>query len=284
MDVIECERYHQALTRVSHGAGNLTLSNEVHHTDLGPMVYRGKEVNESMSNLQGYIIFGLLTYIYSLMIPDFRRFTDQLDTPQPYSSLHTPSLSLLDMSSTPQAKTRKVGRPRLDKYNRLINRLYEAMGVLFLKQKTQGPHLLSNRNDSSITAVRRRLQKNLGFILDWSKGGESTISIAIQDHSRAYIYWVAVNQSNSIKPINLETNILPFLRKVLTKLRDASRLEDSSSEQVAAIQKLCAKECCEYADKRLKKEQRILFNGIQRSLSHLKESDTNGISFSTASE
>ncbi|KAH7220420.1 uncharacterized protein BKA55DRAFT_528206, partial [Fusarium redolens] len=82
----------------------------------------------------------------------------------------------------------------LDRYQRLIARLYEVLILLWIEQPVQGPQVTVKHDNISLTASRRRLTTGLAYYCDWDKGGRATTSIGIEDSEESSIFWVALNQ------------------------------------------------------------------------------------------
>ena len=160
------------------------------------------------------------------------------------------------------------GKPRLDKYERLISRLYEALIVLFLEQKVQGLHIVSSHGDASLTASRRRLTKNLAFIYDSNKGGETTTSIAVQDCETCFRFWVATNLKHDHIAGQPSPKGVEFLRTILLRLKNSSSLSELQRKEE---EDLLAQTCASFARSRLKKEGRILSNAVKACFDHLDD-------------
>lgn len=168
------------------------------------------------------------------------------------------------MPSSISNSPRKVGKPRLDKYERLLHRLYEAMVLLWLEQPVQGPHLVIH-HDGSVAACRRRLSRNLAYICDYRKGGKTTTSIGIEDSTSSYVFWVATNDPGN------QGRLMDFLRSILHRLRDISRVSDPNHSWRDGQEDACAQECTKFAARRIKKEARILSNTVEKCLEHLEK-------------
>ncbi|TPX18316.1 uncharacterized protein E0L32_011765 [Thyridium curvatum] len=168
------------------------------------------------------------------------------------------------MPSSISNSPRKVGKPRLDKYERLLHRLYEAMVLLWLEQPVQGPHLVIH-HDGSVAACRRRLSRNLAYICDYDKGGKTTTSIGIEDSTSSYVFWVATNDPRN------QGRLMDFLRSILHRLRGISRVSDPNHSWLDGQEDACAQECTKFAARRIKKEARILSNTVEKCLEHLEK-------------
>ncbi|KAH7142839.1 hypothetical protein B0J13DRAFT_503199 [Dactylonectria estremocensis] len=163
----------------------------------------------------------------------------------------------------------RVGTPRFYKYQRLIARLYEALIFLWLEQPVQGPHVISNHDNASLTASRRRLTKNLAYICDWDKGGSTTTSIAIEDSENCYMFWVASNQGHEQRATHTNVGVSEFLRTILQRLQDATRESNPSATWLRNQEDACARACTAFASCRIKKEVKILSNMVKKCLDYL---------------
>ncbi|KAL6409939.1 uncharacterized protein AUP68_06345 [Ilyonectria robusta] len=163
----------------------------------------------------------------------------------------------------------RVGKPRLDKYQRLVSRLYEPLILLLLEQPVQGPHVISNRDNASLTSSRRRLTKNLAYICDWDKGGRTTTSIAIEDSEHCYMFWVASNQDHGQEATDANVGASDFLRKILQHLQDTTREPNPNATWLRNQEDVCARACTAFASRRIKKEEKILSNMAKRCLDYV---------------
>ncbi|KAH6871821.1 hypothetical protein B0T10DRAFT_590604 [Thelonectria olida] len=155
------------------------------------------------------------------------------------------------------------GPPRLDKYRRLIARFYEALILLSIVQKVQGPHIIASHYDATLTASRRRFIKNLAFICDSDKGGEQTSSIAIQECENCFRFWLASNGQGNHKAAQSSPEKADFLKAILRRLQSAPTLSESQRKNEEG---LISKDCAIFARRRLKKESRILANTVEKYL------------------
>lgn len=172
------------------------------------------------------------------------------------------------MASLNPNSTRKVGPPRLDKYQRLLHRLYEALIMLCMKCPFQGPHLTSNDEPVNLTACRRRLTKNLAYTCDFDKGGSRTTSIGIEDSEKCYIFWVASNK------LDEDTPVVAFLTAILQRLQEVSQQSNPDQMWLKAQEDACIKQCIDFSSQRIKKETRLLSNSISQSLTHFNNSSS----------
>jgi hypothetical protein len=163
--------------------------------------------------------------------------------------------------SSVRALKMATGPPRLDAYLRLIARFFEAVIVLFILGRVQGPHLTTPHDASSNTATRRRFLRNLCSVCDYAKGGPSTTAIAVENCQDCIKFWVASNEGPSAKVISFLDSVLSLLRRMpgLT----ASESRDKEVELLSA--------CTTFASMRLKKLCKALSTTAARCRKYLEE-------------
>lgn len=149
--------------------------------------------------------------------------------------------------------------PRFDPYERLLYRFFEAVYLLALLGNIRGPHLTTVFNPSSLISIRRRFLKNLAFLCDGLKGGDSTASIAIQDRPDCYVFWVSSNQGPS-------DTALDFLRSVLEAVKSFVRTPRVDRE---GVEKELIRECVHFAIKRMRSQAHSLVNRAKTCRDHL---------------
>lgn len=155
--------------------------------------------------------------------------------------------------------------PRFDPYVRLIYRFYEAVYLLSLLGNTRGPHVATILDPSSLIAVRRRFLKNLAFLCDNVKGGDSTASIALEDHHDRYIFWVSSNKGPS-------DGTLVFLRSVLDDVKAFVRSTRGDRE---VVEHDLTRKCVRFSLRRMRSQAHSLVNCAQRCRDHLLASAAN---------
>lgn len=149
--------------------------------------------------------------------------------------------------------------PRFDPYERLIFRFYEAICLLSLLGNIRGPHVATVFDPSSLIAVRRRFLKNLAFLCDEVKGGDSTASIAIQDCPDCYVFWVSSNKGPS-------DGTLVFLRSVL---EDVKAFVMSTQGDRRTVELDLTRKCVRFSLKRMRSQVHSLVNCSRRCIDHL---------------
>ncbi|KAI0110661.1 hypothetical protein F4776DRAFT_362689 [Hypoxylon sp. NC0597] len=152
--------------------------------------------------------------------------------------------------------------PRKDKYLKLLCRFYEPLVLLAALGKTRGTHTSNPQDTSTTQSKRRRLLRNLSYLCDYEKGGETTSSIGLEENEHYFIFWVA---SNATRP-RTGHNIAEFLRRTFTRIRSIIILGET--ERGHAEQEFITK-CIEFAEPRVKKEIKLLSKAIEKCEKHL---------------
>ncbi|KAF5641109.1 hypothetical protein F52700_3444 [Fusarium sp. NRRL 52700] len=160
--------------------------------------------------------------------------------------------------------TMGVGPPRLDKYDKILSRLFENFALFHILKGIDGPHMVTADAPNDVRGIRRRFLKNLCFICDYRKGGDTTTSIALESHTNEVILWVAAN----FTPHN---KVILFLNDILQQLQ---RDPKGTEEEQERLREKLTKECIEFAAPRLKKECKLLSRAAGHCEKYLKEDAT----------
>ncbi|KAF6831253.1 hypothetical protein CMUS01_07412 [Colletotrichum musicola] len=154
--------------------------------------------------------------------------------------------------------------PRMDPYFRLLARFYEALVLLALLRPVVGPHVVSQLDRSNLKDTRRFLLKNLAFLCDYDKGGDTTTAIAVEDREDCYVFWVATNEG-------FKDKVTQFLGDIIDRVKSAAGLpnERDAVERALAVS-------AQFAHSRIKKEAAILRNAAIRCSSFLGEAGNQG--------
>lgn len=145
----------------------------------------------------------------------------------------------------------RVGRPRLNPYERLIGRFYEALFLLKAIGQTRGDHTSVGLVYDPEKEHRRKFLRNLSYICDFDKGGHSTTAIGLEETKTCYNFWVATN-SRGVKIVN-------FLKKSLCFLRD---VHSDQSHNTTTDTERFVRDCAVFAAGRIKKEASCLSRAI----------------------
>jgi hypothetical protein len=153
-----------------------------------------------------------------------------------------------------------VGKPRLDKYDKILSRLFENLALFHVLKRVDGPHAVDAHVPDTLQDARRRFLKNLSYICDYRKGGDTTTSMAIEDKEKSAVFWIAANSTPNDKVVSFLTEVLELLRK---------EPKETEKDQKALENKL-AKICAEFAAPRLKKECKLLHRATRHCEKYLK--------------
>ncbi|KAF4944908.1 hypothetical protein FGADI_12336 [Fusarium gaditjirri] len=157
-----------------------------------------------------------------------------------------------------------VGKPRLDKYEKILSRLFENLALFHILKGIDGPHMVIAHAPTDVQGIRRRFLKNLCFICDYRKGGDTTTSIALESQKNEVILWVAANFTPHDK-------VILFLNDILQQLQ---RDPKGTEEERERLRVKLTKKCLEFATPRLKKEGKLLLRTAAYCEKYLKEDDT----------
>lgn len=181
---------------------------------------------------------------------------------QSISSLFQPIQST-SSSTHQEAATHKmvgVGKPRLDKYGKILSRLFENLALFHILKRADGPPLIAAHAPATIQDARRRFLKNLSYICDYRKGGDTTTSMALEQTNQNCVFWIAANSTPNDK-------VIGFLEEVLEMLKNEPK--GTETEQKALGTRL-AKKCADFAAPRLKKESKLLHRAVRYCERYLK--------------
>ncbi|KAF4449827.1 hypothetical protein F53441_7022 [Fusarium austroafricanum] len=157
-----------------------------------------------------------------------------------------------------------VGKPRLDKYERILSRLFENLALFSILKGTDGPHTVTAQTPIDIQGARRRFLKSLSFICDYRKGGDTTTSVALESQQQGVIFWVAAN-------LTPDDSVIAFLTGVLEQLR---RQPKQTQEDRKSLTDKLVNMCVDFAAPRLKKERKLLSRAASYCEKYLKANGT----------
>ncbi|KAF5656226.1 hypothetical protein F25303_86 [Fusarium sp. NRRL 25303] len=157
-----------------------------------------------------------------------------------------------------------VGPPRLDKYDKILSRLFENLALFHILKGIDGPHMITAHAPTDVRGIRRRFLKNLCFICDYRKGGDTTTSIALESQTNKVILWVAANFTPHDK-------VILFLDDILQQLQSDPK---GTEEERERLRKKLTKKCVDFAAPRLKKECKLLLRATRYCEKYLKEDAT----------
>ncbi|KAH8812323.1 hypothetical protein F5884DRAFT_855622 [Xylogone sp. PMI_703] len=148
---------------------------------------------------------------------------------------------------------------RSDKYQKLLYRFYESVIILkvFLGQ-TRGPHIPAPRAKDGNQFAHRRFLRNLSYICDFDKGGETCTAIGLENHPDYYKFWVA---SNTIAV----DKVVPFLEKVL------ELLHISCTKNMKSEKKELTELCIQFASRRISAEYKFLSRAVKQCAKYINK-------------
>ncbi|KAI0832265.1 hypothetical protein F5Y06DRAFT_188705 [Hypoxylon sp. FL0890] len=155
--------------------------------------------------------------------------------------------------------------PRKDKYSKLLCRFYEPLILLAALGKTRGTHTSSPQDTSTTQSKRRRLLRNLSYLCDCEKGGETTSSIGLEENDQCFIFWVA---SNATRP-RARLKIVKFLQRSLEQIEVIIVSQEQGPRSKEALKEEFIIKCIEFVEPRVKKEIKLLSKAIEKCEKHL---------------
>jgi hypothetical protein len=159
--------------------------------------------------------------------------------------------------------------PRLNPEDRLKYRFYEPLVLLHILDP-YGQHHISPCPSEDLVApglelreLRRNFLKELAYICDYEKGGDTVTAMALEARPSGITCWVASNTRPSKKTIS-------FLRGVLDTLKT---LASSLPEHRDIIEDGIIQMCIDFNVKRLKTYRNLLQKSLERCLESLRGSE-----------
>jgi hypothetical protein len=169
----------------------------------------------------------------------------------------------LDANSHPRADSVSPNRPRLNPQERLLNRFYEPLVLLYTLGQTRGEHVRAvshtreNLAHLPLTELRRTFLNELAYMCDYDKGGKTVTALGLQFTPQKHIFWVASNTGST-------TKIIDFLHSLLTQI-----MHVSATPNTAEFTADLAYRCVNFAAPRIKKYRSHLRPLIRRCTAYL---------------
>ncbi|KAK1998018.1 hypothetical protein LX36DRAFT_749342 [Colletotrichum falcatum] len=139
--------------------------------------------------------------------------------------------------------------PRLDPYARLLFRLYEVLVLLSILRPVSGSHLVTRLGNYTLQDARRRFLRNLCFLCDYQKGGDSTTAMAVEEREDCYVFWVSSNEGPGEEVTRHLGDVLCHVQRFVNRSEDRAASEGA----LMAI-------CTTFASPRITQLTRILRN------------------------
>jgi hypothetical protein len=102
-------------------------------------------------------------------------------------------------------------------------------------------------------AQRRKFLRNLAFVCDFKKGGNTCTAVGLEDSETCYKFWIASNSSID--------KIIKFANKALSHLKGTATTLGNHSAELDKAE--FTKFCLEFAVSRVRKERQCLIHAIK---------------------
>ncbi|KAJ4255478.1 hypothetical protein NW762_009473 [Fusarium torreyae] len=152
-----------------------------------------------------------------------------------------------------------IGPPRLEKYSRLLSRLFEFLALFHILKRIDGPHVVTSQVPTDFQGTRRRFLKSLSFVCDYRKGGDTTTSIALESRQGGVVFWIAAN-------LTPNDDVLAFLSEILGDLRRGLNATEIDRE---ALKDSLTRRSVQFAAPRLRKECGLLVRAARSCENYL---------------
>lgn len=163
--------------------------------------------------------------------------------------------------------------PRLDREERHLRRFYEPLILMDVLGNVRKEHDISTSFSSldisqvPIKSVRRQFLRDLSYMCDYKKGGDTVTAIGLQKSPEGYTFWVAANTCPNQK-------IVPFLKQLLKRLQIVSRNENAVTD--GEEENSLAKMCIHFASKRIKDYCSLLKPHLEKCTHYLETREVDG--------
>lgn len=155
----------------------------------------------------------------------------------------------------------KMGKtPRMDRYQRLLNRFFEPLILQRSLGKAQGAHTPAPKETDTDKSTRRRFAENICSVCDYKKGGDSTPAIGIEERGDCYNFWVASPQTSD--------RIVKFVQTIL---KDIQCIATTSDELKPSKETEFVHKCINFCKPRIGKEAAWLRRIIQKCSPYLAD-------------
>ncbi|KAI1485379.1 hypothetical protein F5X96DRAFT_347402 [Biscogniauxia mediterranea] len=141
-------------------------------------------------------------------------------------------------------------------YSKLISRFYEPLILLRALGKTRGAHLPAPYDSTTLQLKRRRLLRNLSYLCDYEKGGDTTCSIGIEEREECFNIWVASNRAKGVEAM------VSFLKPALGNVKRIIGLDKGDMKHEEEEEFI--RNCIEFAKSRVRKEIRMFIAAMKK--------------------
>jgi hypothetical protein len=151
---------------------------------------------------------------------------------------------------------------------KLQKRFYEAVVLLNVLSKSQGDHIDENplgpaAEPSDLVnsgEIRRNFLKQLAYICDSEKGGDTTTAISAEQTPQGVVLWIASNK----RSISHERKVKEFLDGILQRLCYLQKDQEDDVEQYIVAKSV------EFCSKRLVDYQKLLKPSLSLCIKHFE--------------
>ena len=172
--------------------------------------------------------------------------------------------ALRDHENSP-SPTQKVGKPRLNPLDAKLCRFYELLVLFDILQRCLGCAEQSQSSNVGIDETSspwRMFVNQLSWLCDFTQGGDSSSSIAVEDTASGPQYWLAVNFDKKSRG---QSHLEDVLQRLL-------RLEESSPEDHSMISCEILQSCLQFSSKKFYNYRSLLLKNIRKAKKSLEGS------------
>ncbi|KAK7746077.1 hypothetical protein SLS62_009537 [Diatrype stigma] len=143
--------------------------------------------------------------------------------------------------------------PPKGNYAKLIRRFYESLTLLNILGQARGLRDVNPGRAYTSEERRRRLLRNLSYLCDYNKGGDTTTAIALEEQCDRFSFWVASNSNDA-------NSMTEFLQRTLAEIKIIIHLP---SDQRVLSESAFTQTCIRFAQLRVRKEIKWLTKEIR---------------------
>lgn len=161
----------------------------------------------------------------------------------------------------------------------MAKRFFQSLVFLSLLCKFPGDripandHLLGSDESSRTTHACRNFLYHLCIVCDFRKGGDSVVSIALEDTGNGTCFWVASNKGSlgtSQKDDSIHTKIIDFLSCTLSMMQESLRRDNRPAAR-RELEESMFRFFANFAHQRLQASWVLLQKAIKEELSRVQK-------------
>lgn len=156
----------------------------------------------------------------------------------------------------------RLGKPRLDSYSKLMARFYEAFFLLCSLGQTRDGFTEYPRPGSPQQDIRREYLRDLAFICDGKKGGDTFVAFSVAESEQNYTFYMASKSPRKQK--------LMLQRSLRALVAYASAPENQKEK----LQREFLQMCIKHAEKRISAYKANLLEAIPHCIDELVDQDS----------